>query len=217
MKSYELTGGARIGRANASYPLAKLKVPSDKLAINASIIGNFVFAPSDILSIKPYQQIPIIGKGIKINHRVSNYNHEVIFWTFNDPKSVIAEIRKTGFLDNANTTGTTTNPEILRKQQQGGFPIKKSFAIGAFVVWNALFITNFFQVYFNPDSAPIFGIAIKLAFGLLMATAILTLVSESFRQLILKEGRELEDVKSFLYLILFICFTFAISFGLIGI
>ena len=26
MKQYELTGGARVGKANATYPLAKLKV-----------------------------------------------------------------------------------------------------------------------------------------------------------------------------------------------
>ena len=40
MKQYELTGGARIGRGNATYPFAKLKVTANKLELNASIIGN---------------------------------------------------------------------------------------------------------------------------------------------------------------------------------
>lgn len=45
---------------------------------------------------------------------------------------------------------------------------------------------------------------INLALGLLFISSILTLTSEKFRTLILKEGRGFEDIKKFIYLLLFI-------------
>lgn len=103
MKQYELTGGARIGTVNATYPFAKLRVNENKLEINTSVIGKLVFTTKDVISIEPYQRFPIIGKGVKINHRVSNYNQKVIFWTWKNPKDVIQQIALTGFLNNLNS------------------------------------------------------------------------------------------------------------------
>jgi len=74
MKELKLTGGARIGKANATIPFATLKVNRDRLELNASIIGNLTFHSSDIVSIEPYTSIPVIGQGLKINHKVSTYN-----------------------------------------------------------------------------------------------------------------------------------------------
>ncbi|MCD0471932.1 hypothetical protein [Flavobacterium sp. JAS] len=45
---FTLTGGARIGRANASYPFAKLDVDKNVLKIDASIVGNLIFQAKDI-------------------------------------------------------------------------------------------------------------------------------------------------------------------------
>ncbi|WP_345990323.1 hypothetical protein AAEU33_00130 [Chryseobacterium sp. Chry.R1] len=96
-KNFTLTGGARIGLANATYPFADLYVDADILKINASLVGNLVFQPQDIISIKPYTSIPLIGQGIKIYHRVEKYNSNVIFWTFRDPAGIINEIEKPDF------------------------------------------------------------------------------------------------------------------------
>ena len=72
MNELQLTGGARIGMANATFPFATLKVNKDKLELNASIVGNLTFQASDIISIEPYTMIPILGQGIKINHKTSS-------------------------------------------------------------------------------------------------------------------------------------------------
>ena len=85
-EKFTLTGGARIGSSNATYPFANLYVDKEILKLNASIIGNLIFEPKDIISIEPYVSIPLIGQGIKINHRVEKYNSKVIFWTFKRPK-----------------------------------------------------------------------------------------------------------------------------------
>ena len=215
MEQYELTGGVRIGMANANYPLAKLKVDKNKLELNASIIGNLTFSPSDIISIEPYQQIPIVGKGIKINHRVTNYKEKVIFWTFKNPQEVINEIRKTGFLDNLGSDISKDNEEILTKQKQGGFPIKKPFTIGTIVLWNVLIAIDFFQFFNNPtDTIPTLN-GTKTAIGLLLGTAILTLFSRPLQNMILKDGRKLDDIRRFLYLIIAISSFMLVNFMLI--
>ena len=42
MNTFEATGGARIGKANATWPFAKIKADKNKLELNASIIGNLI-------------------------------------------------------------------------------------------------------------------------------------------------------------------------------
>ena len=198
--SFTLTGGVRIGRANATYPFASLFVDKDVLKINASIIGNLIFQPKDILSIEPYTSIPILGQGIKINHRVENYNPKVIFWTFKDPVFVINEIKKVGFLDNINSNVSLADTDIIKRQEQGGFPIKISVAVIFIVVWNLLFLSDVipFSLQNKKEGNPI-GNGIKMAIALLLVTSILALVSDAFRKIILKEGREFNDIKKFVY------------------
>ncbi len=213
-EKFTLTGGARIGMANASYPFADLYVDKEILKINASIVANLMFQPKDIISIEPYTFIPLIGQGIKINHRIENYNPKVIFWTFKDPNSVIGEIKKTGFLQNLNSEISSNDLEIIKKQNEGGFPLKKSVAIFFIVAWNLLFLSDIipFFVKGETEGSP-FGIGINLAIGLLFISSILAIVSEKFRKVILKENRNFDDIKKFAYFIalisgiMFVAFT----------
>lgn len=213
-EKFTLTGGARIGTANASYPFADLYVDREILKINASIVGNLMFQPKDIISIEPYTLIPLIGQGIKINHRIERYNPKVIFWTFKDPNAVIGEIKKTGFLQNVNSQISSNDLEIIKKQNQGGFPLKKSVAIFFIIAWNLLFLSDSIPFFLKGETtgAPI-GIGMNLAIGLLFVSSILAIVSEKFRKIILKENRNLDDIKKFAYFIalisgiMFVAFT----------
>lgn len=121
----------------------------------------------------------------------------MIFWTFKDPNSVVQQIKETGFLNNQNSTEQIIDRAIIEKQAKGGFPIKKGFAIGAIVVWNLLFLTDFIPFFLGKtDGFPI-GNGVLAAVGLLFLTALLSLISADFRRLIMKEGRELNDIKKF--------------------
>jgi hypothetical protein len=197
MNELQLTGGARIGMANATFPFATLKVNKDRLELNASIVGNLTFQPSDIISIEPYTMIPIFGQGIKINHTVSTYKERVIFWTFKDPNSVVRQIQETGFLNNQKMSEQKIDRTITEKQAAGGFPIKKGVAIGVIVVWNLLFLFDFIPFFFGSKEGILIGNGVLAAVGLIFLTALLMLISEDFRRLILKEGRELDDIKKF--------------------
>ncbi|MFK7774169.1 MAG: hypothetical protein AB8F94_18605 [Saprospiraceae bacterium] len=214
MTKYELTGGARIGMANATWPLAKLKVNQDKLEINATIIGNLVFQPSDIISIEPYTQIPFLGQGIKINHKVEGYNSKVIFWTFKNPKTVIDEIKKTGFFQNQGGKAIVKSQEVLIRQKQGGFPIKKSVAIGTVILWNVLFFSDLLGYVQFGEKVP-FGYGVITALSLVFLSSFLLLVSSRFREITLKEGRGLEDIKMFIYLLLFISGSMLFGFSIL--
>lgn len=217
MKTFSLTGGARIGRANATYPFANLHVDENTLKINASLVGNLIFQPQDIISIKPYSSVPFIGKGIKILHRVENYNQHVVFWTMTDPEFVISEIKKTGFLEKTNFPLTEKDLTIVQQQKQGGFPLKPFVKIVVIVVWNALFLYDFIPFFLGNNEKPPFGTGVCTALGLLFTTALLTLISGDFRKLILKEGRTLEDIKKsaiFILLISGIMFTAFLTFAL---
>lgn len=213
-EKFTLTGGARIGMANASYPFADLYVDKELLKINASIVGNLMFQPKDIISIEPYTFIPLIGQGIKINHRIENYNPKVIFWTFKDPNSVIVEIKKTGFLQNLNSEISSADLEIMKKQNEGRFPLKKSIAVFFIVAWNLLFLSDFIPFFLKGETeGSSLGIGMNLAVGLLFISSILSIVSEKFRKIILKENRNFDDIKKFSYFIalisgiMFVAFT----------
>jgi len=195
------TGGARIGMANATWPFATLTVNENKLTLNATIVGNLTFIPNDIISIEPYTVLPILGQGIRINHRVSSYKDKVIFWTMKSPKELIRKIEQTGFLTNKNPISPEQKLEISKQQSTGGFPIKTWFAIAVVVIWNLLFLYDFTNS--NGEGLPI-GNGVKLALAAVFGTGLLLLISEPFRQLVLKEGRTLNDIKKFVYFLMLI-------------
>jgi hypothetical protein len=182
-----------------------LKVTNDRLDLNATIVGNLVFKPEDIISIEPYYMIPIIGQGIKINHRIPKYKEKVIFWTFKNPNEVIRQIKQTGFFDNSLTTERQNDSDIIAEsQKQGGFPVKIPFAIGVVVIWNILFIMDFLNFSRSGSEGIPLGNGSIGALGIVFLSCLLTLISKDFRRIVLKEGRELKDISRFLYFLMFI-------------
>lgn len=212
MTQLNLTGGARIGMANATWPFASLKVSRDRLDLNATIVGNLVFKPGDIISIEPYYMIPIIGQGIKINHRIPKYNEKVIFWTFKNPNEVINQIKQTGFFDTLLTSERQNDSEnIAERQKQGGFPVKLPFIIGLVAIWNILFVLDFLNYLKGGSHGIPLGNGAVGALGIVFLSCLLTLISRDFRRIVLKEGRELKDISSFLYFLMFISGVLLIS------
>lgn len=200
----KFTGGAKIGIANATYPFATLKVYENTLELNASLIGNLVFKTADIISIEAYRSLPLIGKGIKIKHKVKTYDQEVIFWTLTNPESILNKIKESGFLENNNNEKTDKTKEIMAKQNQGSFPLKTSVGITFVGLWNLLLIFDLVNVIRNPTNKVMLGMGTRGALSLIFISSLLALIFNSFRQLILKEGRQLEDIKKFAIFIMLI-------------
>jgi len=211
MNDIKLTGGARIGRTNATWPFATLTVTKDKLELNATILGKFVFVPGDIVS---FDTINSIGRynGIGIHHRVGGYNEKIIFWTSN-PAQVIQQIHATGFMNN--TSIPLSNSPERKLQAAGGFPIKKSVAIAFIVVWNVLFLTGIAGVVITNGDLMLFLFAVSIAFGLLIVFALTIMFSKPFAAKVLKEGRDASDIKNFLIFIIIIATLMLVNFTVV--
>ncbi len=125
METIKITGGARIGGANVTWPFAKLLVSPGKLELNASMHGNFVFRPGDIIALEPYYSL---SSGIRIRHRVATYERELIFWC-EDPPVFLRLIHHSGFLDPSRSSSVEQTLEIQEKQVSGGTPFKKPVVI----------------------------------------------------------------------------------------
>jgi hypothetical protein len=203
MTEVKETGGARIGMVNATWPFAKLTVTKDKLQLNATIIGNLIFKPGDIVSIEPYSRF--MSKGIKITYNVPKYKNHVVFWTFGSASSLINKIEDTGFLTNTDPIETELDQHITASQKSGGFPLKLSAGIAIIAIWNILFIMDFQNVFGESGNGSSFGIGIQLALGFVLLTSILLLTFEPVRKLLLKKGRSINDIKTFLFFLMFIC------------
>jgi hypothetical protein len=187
-----------MGRA--TWPFARLTVNRDKLQLNASVIGNLLFRPSDIVSIEPYSVM--FSKGIRIVHRVNNYSDNVIFMTSGDPVLLIRRIGQTGFLSNAGPLSPENEALILAAQSTGGFPIKTSAAIIIVVIWNGLILGDVVSGFKKQGQPAMPEVGFQYALGFIILLSLLLLVYKPVRQLILKEGRSIADIKTFLLFII---------------
>lgn len=95
MDQIKFRGGAQIGLIRTSWPFVTLTVSKDKLILNAPLAGKYSFVPKDIVSIEPISAF--MTRGLKIRHRVKGYKENVEFLTFQDPQSVVDQIRSIGF------------------------------------------------------------------------------------------------------------------------
>lgn len=94
--------------------------------------------------------------------------------------------------------------EIIDKKNQGIFPLKKSVGIMLVALWNLLLIFDVINVIRNPDNKFMLGIGTRGALSLIFITSLLALIFKGFRKLILKEGKQLEDIKRFAIFIMLI-------------
>lgn len=212
MYEIEEIGGANIGLGRATWPFAKLLVNRNELQLNASIIGNVYFRPSDVISIEPFTLLS--GTGIKINHRVGQYSEKVIFLT-SGSNDLIKRIKDTGFLNNSSTIPTEVETRIIKYQSSGSFPMKWSSVIVFGVVWNLLFLGDLLGYFKNTNNRIPIGMGVQLALAFAFLFALVTLVSTPFSRLVLKDGRKVKEVKSFLFFLMFISGLMFTIFSLI--
>lgn len=195
MYDIEETGGANIGFGRASWPFAKLLVNKNELRLNASIIGNVYFRPSDIISIEPSSLFS--GAGIKINHRVNGYPAKVIFLT-SGSRGLIKRIEDTGFLNNTDPIPAEVEAEIVKYQSSGSFPMKWSAVIVFVVIWNLLFLGDELGYFGNTNNRIPIGIGVQLALAFAFLFALAIVISEPFSRVVLKDGRTAREIRSFL-------------------
>jgi hypothetical protein len=118
----QVTGGACIGGANATIPLAKLTVSQSEIELSVPIFrplieSHYLFPAKDVTAVKRYVLIPFLGWGIQIKHCIHKYPEHVVFWTFRNPNQLLEAILKTGFRAEAQKA---VQPDILASGRPAG-------------------------------------------------------------------------------------------------
>lgn len=183
-----VTGGARIGIVNATWPLAKLVASGAGLRLT-SVFDTYDFGPRDVVSIERHGSIPFFGNGIRIEHSRPDYPAKVIFWCFGNPDELIARIRETGFSPIAPATS------LIRSR---GLAFRWSAVLLFILIWNGLFFLADPRPTLGKDRTGILTL-IPLVFAFLAGWS--TKRSAALQKIVLKDGRSVNEVKSFLSLI----------------
>jgi hypothetical protein len=189
---FEATGGARVGWVNATWPFAKLTASPHALSLEIGLVGDYTFRPDQVVALSAYTMIPLLGWGIRIEHRVAHYPARVIFWSFGRPDSLLTRIREAGFQPQAQTS---TIP------QRTGMAFRWQAVAIALLVWNGLFLLD---MYSGGPPPAIPGPLALLALGLTCAACLATQLWPDFQDLVLKPGRNVGEIRPFLNLLLLV-------------
>jgi len=211
-KEFLITGGARIGISNVTWPFTSLGIEDNILTVNASIFGYFIFTQEDIVSIEPYHGS--FSKGIRIKHNLNDYNESIIFWTSEDFESIILKIKDSGFYDN-----NCMSEKIISRQGTGRSPLKRIFAIIISCIWILSIsydLVNFIlKIRSNPNvlkyskyslsvlHVPPLSLGAIIAFTTLTFVSFMLFFSKRFQEIILIQGYKIKYLQVFLSLIIF--------------
>lgn len=206
--TYAVTGGARIGFVNYSWPLAKLVVTADRLTVSTTMFGLFgtgtySFSKTQILSIERYGWIPLIGEGIRITHSVADYPQKIVFWC--RPNSVLSGISAIGF------SPAGTSSEIQCGQASRGFPLRWAPIIALVAIWNLLIG---YERFSHPNRPPIPGPLSLAALWIVFGVSMAGIRSPSVQNLLLKPGRAFGEVRPVVLLVATVTGAMAIIFSI---
>lgn len=214
MNELKVTGGAHIGRRKATYPFASLKVTPDKLVLKVSMIGTFRFSADDIISIETIETTLGLGSGLRIIHNVEGYNAHIQFYSTRSTELLLDEISYLGFTPEGVAGQKASDNTQKKRPTIKGSAIKTTVTIIGVVLWNLLFLSQFAPMFLELDYG--FDHGVRVALGGVIFFSILSLVSSDFRRIILKEGRDLSDIKYGLLFIIGICTVLLICTTIMG-
>ena len=198
-----MTGGARIGWMNATWPLARLSASPDNLTITVRMLGTYSFSPDQVLSVERYVMIPVFGWGIQVHHCVADYPRRIIFWCLGSPDTILRGIRDSGFQPSGSTSAVP---------KRSGIPVRWSAIIAVIVGWNALLLLDFACSKGIPSyPGPLACLALLLVFVL----SIGTLTSPTLQRLILKPDRRVGEIRPLLRLLAFISGAMLVIFSIL--
>lgn len=188
-----LRGGAYVGGIIAPWPLAHLQVEADTVTVD--FLGQYRFAPADVLTIESVGTLPLLTTGIRIHHYRTDYPEMfVIYCSPRARTTLLQALRDAGF-----TTGRPAEPQRAR-----GFPVRTQALVAALLAWNVMFVMGKLPV--NIDGAPVHS-ELEQAFYALLAPVLVLLVaslaprSRRIQSFVLRAGRQLGEIRGALRLL----------------
>lgn len=188
MGEISVTGGARIGFVNATWPFAKLEASPTRLRLTCTL-DTYDFMPGEVVLLERCGSIPFFSSGVRIAHVRSDYPAKIIFWCLGNPDALIARIRETGFMP-----AGPGSSEI----QSRGFPFRWAAVVAVILIWNGLFLLIDAAPHASANKPGAFTLA-PLLFAFLLGWG--TKRSAKLQKMILRDGRSVNEIKSLLSLI----------------
>lgn len=184
----ELIGGARIGLFTLSWPFAKLIVDKNKIMLNASIAGNYIFFHQDV-------RIEKIDFGIMFHHNIPHYPSSIVFLT-NKAESILNQITELSFTVKENTI-KGNEIELLRiMQQRSPYPFNKKFLT---LIIICLIILLIIQIMFDKKLGNK-----NLCISFISMVSFVILFFNQASKYAFNPDRSVKDVSTVLYFIFFI-------------
>jgi hypothetical protein len=151
-----------------------------------------------------------VGWGIRIHHSVARYPERVIFYSFGNPDTLLNRIRYAGFQPKGSSLGTSS---------RRGFPIRWQFLVIAIAAWNGLFMLNGLIPARGAAPPPTFEVRpfSLLALGSLFIISVATPRITALQRFILKEGRDVGEIRPLLSLLMLISAVILVVFGTLSV
>lgn len=197
----QITGGARVGWVNWSWPFGQLTATPQELTVTTPFRTCYRFTPREVVALEPYGWIPVLWRGVRIIHAVDRFPGSIIFWCFGSPERLIERITGLGFVPLAQQT------QVVRRERM---PFRWSFVILLLLAWNGLLIADGFVVW---KESPTPGPYTMLALALLFLTSVALAFSKTCQAWILKPGRSIDEVRPLAWLVMVISALMLIAFG----
>jgi len=200
---FTITGGARVGWTNATWPLAQLSATPDRLTIAIRLLGTYSFAPDQVSAVEKYVMIPVLGWGIRVHHCNPDCPQRIIFWCLGNPDTVLHGIRDSGFTPAASS---------FTLPQRRGLALRWSAIIIVVAIWNAFFFLDAGHSGRVPSHP---GPLVLAPLLFIFALSVGTLISPKLQRLILKPDRNVGEIRPILGLLAFISGLMLVVFSIL--
>ena len=192
MRDLSVTGGARVGLMNASWPLARLTADADRLTVSVFMLGKYEFTAKQIAALEPCGSTPLFGRGIRLRHNRPDYPERIEFWTMAGRDRLLERIHAAGF----GAAGPASTVISGR-----GFPLRWSAVVILLLAWNLPFLIDHLAAG-NLWSAP--GMISVIPVGGAFAFSWAALHSRRLQNFLLRDGRPVSEIRQALLLLRFV-------------
>lgn len=199
MEKLAFLGGAQVGSTLPTWPLARLTVSADTVAL--STWGKFEFSPEQVVSIEPHGTIPFLRRGVRIVHNRLDYPERIVFLCGARRLKVLGSFAKCGFLPFGKTV-----------QRPSGIPFRWSAILAGVVLWNGIFLLTVPVFDVLPWHGGNFGFVAPASL-LVLAAALER--SPKLQNVLLKKDRHVGEIKHQLRLVQMVVALALLIFGLV--
>ena len=196
-KSYRWIGGGKAGFFISTFPTSILSISRDELKLKLLFCCNYTFKPNQLYFIEK------TANGIRIFHNIKDYPQKINFWSISDPELIIKEINKISFIPQLNKSEYVIKPSPIKSKSLILMAILWLSSILLDISLNKLLIENLLLY------KQIGGFTVIIIFIFSLFSIFVNKI-DKLKNILIKPGRSINEIKPTLILFKQILFIFSI-------